>query len=448
MKKTKIHLATTAIFIILLLFIFFRHQAKEKNRESRAYYLLERNKLLAATDEWQQVSVQAKVLLQAIQDNPADVSSKISLATLYIRESRVTGNHAYYDQAAMNYVNEVLSQDENNFEALSLKALILLSEHHFHEAIAIAQKAISINPYNAFIYGTLTDGYVETGNYTAAVESLEKMMSIRPDMRSYSRVSYLREIHGDYPGAIDAMKLAVDAGAPGDEATAWTRVQLGQLYEKVSDMKAAEIQYFTTLRDRPKYAYAIAGLARTAVHQKQYDEAIRLYLQADSLVQDYSISEGLMEVYEMKGDTKNALSLSKKIAGEMSGMMKSESQEDNAGHYSDREIAHVYLKTGDLSGALVHAMAEYNRRPENIDVNETLAWVYYSRGEFQKALPYIKKAMRTGSRNPTLLCRAGLIFGRVGDTTSAKRLLEQALNDSPTISAGLKIEGERILATL
>ncbi len=44
---------------------------------------------------------------------------------------------------------------------------------------------------------------------------LNRMVSIRPDIRSYSRISYLREIHGDIPGAIEAMELAVEAGAPG-----------------------------------------------------------------------------------------------------------------------------------------------------------------------------------------------------------------------------------------
>lgn len=53
-------------------------------------------------------------------------------------------------------------------------------------------------------------------------------MSIRPDLRSYSRISYLREIYGDLDGAIEAMKLAVTAGYPGYEQTAWARLTLGK----------------------------------------------------------------------------------------------------------------------------------------------------------------------------------------------------------------------------
>ena len=142
---------------------------------------------------------------------------------------------------------------------------------------------------------------VELGNYFAAVKEADIMMSIRPDLRSYSRVSYLREIHGDYPGAIEAMKLAVDAGPPGDEATEWARIQLGKLYEISGDLKNAEMSYNISLQYRPGYAYAIAGLGRMATLAKEYNKAIAYYKQADSLVNDYSFKEDMADVYELAG---------------------------------------------------------------------------------------------------------------------------------------------------
>ena len=212
----------------------------------------------------------------------------------------------YYDMAAMKYVNEVLEKDTANFEALIFKSLLYLSQHHFADGLAIAEKARQVNPYNAYVYGILVDGNVEMGNYSAAVEDADKMVSIRPDIRSYSRISYLREIHGDYPGAIDAMKLAVDAGPPGDEATEWSRVQLGHLYENTGDLKRAEMSYLVSLQYRPGYAYAIAGLARIAASNKEYDKAIQYYLRADSLVNDYSFKEQLAEVYQTTGQKEKA----------------------------------------------------------------------------------------------------------------------------------------------
>jgi hypothetical protein len=51
-------------------------------------------------------------------------------------------------------------------------------------------------------------------------------------------------------------------------------------------------------------------------------------------------------------------------------------EDEDLGHYPDRELALIYLKAGDLDKPLEHAMLECKRRPKNIDGNETVAWVY------------------------------------------------------------------------
>src|SRR2546423_150528 len=142
--------------------------------------------------------------------------------------------------------------------------------------------------------GLLVDGNVEMGNYDTAVSYADKMVSIRPDLTSYSRVSYLREIFGDYAGSINAMQMAVEAGGAGDEHTEWTRYQLANLYQKTNNYKKADTLYQLSLSMRPNYAYAIAGLAQIAMANKDYAKAISLYEKADSVVDDYSIKEELV----------------------------------------------------------------------------------------------------------------------------------------------------------
>jgi Flp pilus assembly protein TadD len=91
---------------------------------------------------------------------------------------------------------------------------------------------------------------------------------------------------------------------------------------------------------------------------------------------------------------------------------------------------------------------EYNRRPDNIDVNETLAWVYYSKGDYAKAVPYMNVALKTNSKNPTLLCHAGLIYAKAGDKETAKRNLQTALLLNPNIFESLKTESSNTLKNL
>ncbi|HEY6975302.1 MAG TPA: tetratricopeptide repeat protein [Chitinophagaceae bacterium] len=447
MKKNIIYISLLIVFVAAIAMIFYKYKSNNNN-DPEIYSLLPRKGATAQANEWLKVKAQAYKLLEIIRNDPKDTRSLIQLATLYIQEARVTGNYAYYDRAALKYVNDALKINNTDFEATTLKSLIYLSQHHFADGLELAQKAKSINPYNAYVYGICVDGNVEMGNYKAAVEDADKMISIRPDIRSYARVSYLREIYGDYPGAIDAMKMAVDAGAPGDEATEWSRVQLGHLYENTGDMLNAEMHYTMAIQERPGYAYALAGLGRIAAAKKDYKKAIEYYRQADSSVTDFSIKEGLSDVYREMGETENSSSMEKKIIEEMNQEADSGNNDANIGHYVDKELAYAYLKINDYDNALRHALAEYDRRPDNIDVNECAAWVYYCRGDYEKAVFYIKAALKTNCKNPTLLYRAGLIYAKAGNKTLAKKTLVQALKMNANVAGNLKVEGKNILQTL
>ncbi|MDQ6757164.1 MAG: transposase, partial [Bacteroidota bacterium] len=270
MNKKGIYFIVIVLFLVAISFIIIKYNNQKEVSENKTYTLLERKGALAQTNEWGFTKNQAKNYLLTLEKNPNDIKPMLGLAAIFIQEARVTGNYVYYDMAAMKYVNKVLKNDSTNFDGLIYKALLYLSQHHFADGLAIAQKAQQINPYNAFVYGMLVDGNVEMGYYDSAVANSDRMVSIRPDLRSYSRISYLREIYGDYPGAISAMKMAVDAGGPGDESTEWTRVQLGNLYEKTGDLKNAEMQYTIALQERPGYPYAFAGMGRIAMANKDY----------------------------------------------------------------------------------------------------------------------------------------------------------------------------------
>ncbi|NNV56627.1 tetratricopeptide repeat protein [Limnovirga soli] len=448
MKKNTIYITIIAIFIIALGAIYYRYATIKAPSYAEQYSLLPRKGATANSPEWLKVKAQAYTLEQKIKANSADTKSLIQLSTLFIQEARATGNFAYYDKAAMKYVNDVLAQDEKNFEALTLKSLLYLSQHHFSEGLDMAEQAKTMNPYNSFVWGIMVDGNVEMGNYAAAVTDADSMLAIRPDIRSYSRASYLREIYGDYPGAISAMKLAVEAGFPGDESTEWCRVQLGHLYENTGDLLNAKMQYTIAAQNRPEYAYALAGLARIAVAEKQYNNAITYYQQADSSVTDFSIKDAMADVYEIMGKNKEAHTLRNEVIQAMSKEAESGNSDANIGHYVDKELAYAYLKIDNYESAEKHALLEYNRRPDNIDVNECVAWVYYNKGEYAKALPYIKNALKTNSKNPVLLCRAGLIYAKTGEKMLAKATLQNALSANPNITDMLKTESINTLQTL
>lgn len=446
MNKKFTYLALLGFFIVATAFVVLRYNTKLQNKVNAFYPLKERQGPLAQMSEWKQVKEKGEKLIRIVRETPTDLKSTLALATIYIQEGRATGDYAYYNEAASKYISDVLAAEPDNFEALMLKSVVELSQHHFAEGLQTAEKAKSINPYNAYVYGLITDGNVEMGNYAAAVKSLDQMVSIRPDLRSYSRISYLREIHGQTEAAITAMKMAVEAGFPGEEGTEWARVQLAQLYERTGDLKSAELQYTTSLNERPGYAYAIAGLSNISLAKKDYSKAIEQYGQAIALLNDYSFREKLAQAYLLKGDQQKADEIISTMLKELTAAAAE--GEEGANHHADNELTSAYLLKNNPAKALQHALQEYNGRPKNIDVAEMVAWCYYKNGEAAKALPYLQTALQTGSKNPVLLCRAGIIYAQGSDKAKAKTLLEEGLKSDPAIDPFLKKEAALTLGKL
>jgi tetratricopeptide (TPR) repeat protein len=358
--------------------------------------LFERTGKLATAVEWEKTKQKVAELKAKIEQNPSDVKSRLQIATIYITEARITGEHPYYYPAIDKILDGALKIEPDNYDANILKASVKLSQHKFPEAKELAEKAKSINPNNAYAYGLLVDANVELGDYEQAVANSDKMQALKPSLESYSRASYLREIYGDYKGAIEAMKLAVQAGLPGSEPQCWSRNTLADLFFKTGDLKNAEDAYRTNLVLRPSYAFSYAGLAKIEQQRKNYDGALALLDSAAAVLPEYSFHEQMADIYALKGDNDKA----QKKYEEVLGMLR---EDEESGHLVSLELAQVYVKMNKLEEAKKYVMMEYKVRPANIDVNKELALIALKEKDMAKFQEYVKAAQRTGSKDPEIL---------------------------------------------
>jgi tetratricopeptide (TPR) repeat protein len=377
-----------------------------------------------------------------IRKKPEVVKNYVELAQLFLQEARVTGRHHEYIPKARRMLDEALSRDPENFEATITKASMLLTLHQFQEAKQLAEKAIARNSYNAFAQGVLCDANVELGNYDDAVKACDKMLGVRPDLRSYSRASYLRELHGDYQGASEAMKMAADAGVSGQENRAWALYNLGKLYLGEGKLDTAAYIFNGILEERPNYAYALSGLAQVKCARKEYAEAIILLVKASQITPEHVFVEQLADIYRAMGQTQSAETMAQKA-------VEAFTQHEQDGWNVDREYA-MFCANHDMNllEALKRAKNEYDRRPNNIDVLETYAWLLYKNGKASEALPFIEQAMRLNTRNSVLYYHAGMIYDAVGQRDQAVTYLERSLNENPFVNVLYVENAQRTLAAL
>jgi tetratricopeptide (TPR) repeat protein len=429
-------------------------QPKEAPKAAAIPKMQDRKAIIGSPEELNQLLDIYDNSRLALEANPNDIEARLRMAEVFIQEARLTGDFGYNYTTALGLLEDVIKASGENkdalFQALTHKATIKLSQHQFKAALRIGKDAVAINGHNSGVYGVLVDANVELGNYQEAVKMSDKMVNIRPDLRSYSRISYLREIHGENEGAIEAMKLAVSAGYPGFEETSWCRVMLGGLHEKAGDLTNAAMQYQLALQERENYPYALAAMGRIEMKKTNYEEAEKLISKAITYMPNAGFYADLSKTQQLNGNAEGAAENLKLAFATLRG--------DGADHHHDNghshgegdhhsnghthghghshevglEMAKMYLEfTEVFDKALTNALHEYDIRPENVEVNQVLAGIYFMKEDYEKAAEHLRKAMATNAQNPQLDCLGGLLKIKTGDEAEGKELITKSFAADP-----------------
>lgn len=363
---------------------------------------------------------------QALQHNPNNTYAYAQLGLALLEKVRLTYDPALYTQAE-NAFNEVLKREPDHLDALIGMGILALARHDFTAALEWADKAWAINSFGADILGIMVDAQVELGRYEEARQTADKMLKLRPGIPAYTRLSYLRELHGDIPAAIDMMQKAADAALPGTEAMLWSEVQLGHLYFNRGDLAQAEAAYQKALFFRPDYIHAQAALARLQAARGEYEEAIAAYHPIVERLPLPKFVIALGELYEVTERPKQAAQ-----QYELVRLM----QQLNAsqGMNVDLELAFFEADHGDKpTQALAQIRATYQSRP-TIYAADALAWALYHNAQYAQAQQYSQEALRLGTQDAMLYYHAGKIALALGDEESAQSYFQQALDINPYFS--------------
>jgi len=363
---------------------------------------------------------------QSLVASPNDPKLLSSLGLAYLLRVRETGDASYYARADQ-LVRQALAINPEEITTLLAAGSLSLGRHEFPTALDHGRHAVAVAPYTAAGHGIVTDALVELGRYDEAIVAAQRMVDLRPDLASYSRVAYVRELHGDLTGAIAAMRAAVEAGNPSSEGTAWTEVQLGHLLFTTGDLTGAEQLYESSRHRVNDYVYGVAGVARVRAARGDLRGAAELYERAVTRLPLPEFAATLGDVYAKLGDPTRAEQQYAIVAASWkllsAGGVRTDI--DQALFDADRER--------NIPAALAAARAEYAIR-KTVPVVETLAWAEYRSGDLAAARIHGAEALRLGTQDPLLFYRAGVIAEAAGDTAQAKALYRRATALNPRFS--------------
>lgn len=390
------------------------------------------------------LDAQILALQDALRDGDAtnDVRAAVTLGQAYLQKVRETGDTGYYPKAEALF-REALAADDRNVDALIGFGTLDLARHRFAEALAWGERARELDPARARAYGVVGDALIELGRYDEAVRTLQAMVDLRPDLASYARVSYARELMGDRPGAIAAMEQAATAGAGYPENVAWVRVQLGNLRFDGGDIAGAARDYAAALTALPDYAPAAAGQAKVAAARGDLPRAADLY---DVVVRRLPLPEFVVAY----GEVLTAMGRPREARAQFD--LAEAIQQLNAANGVDTDLelalfAADYGKPEDLPTALERARTTVAKRP-SVFAYDALAWVQYRSGNLAAARDASRQALRLGTRNALLFFHAGTIAAALGERAEATEFLERALALNPHFSVRFAPEARATLDRL
>ncbi len=393
--------------------------AKSKPAEAKGYSAPEMGKKLTPDELIAAGKTQVK-------NDPEGAIGWGQLAYAYLSKSRMYDS---YDDARLAEQSARKSLElRRNGNVMSAVRLTqsLLNQHRFQDALVSSKDALAIASHSPPAQVSRIECLLETGQYEEATQLFSKFAPNLPERDKFLVQSRLLDIYGQPDTAIQLITKLIDS--PGterstDEALAFLYIRLGDLNWSVRNLDQAEKSYAKALELTPRTWKAMLGTIRVKHAKRDWPAVVKLGHETEELVSMTDVVALMGDAFKAMGDTKMAqehygeaaqlagYEAETKTHSHGNGETHRHGPGKKHGHPLDRQYAHFAAdRNRDLDNALKAAKEDLKQR-QDIAGWDTLAWVHYKRGELALAKAAMKKAIRTGSKDATILAHKQAILG-------------------------------------
>lgn len=350
-----------------------------------------------------------------------------ALGATYLGRARATGDPAYYTRAARAF-SAALRRDPGSVDGLVGAGTLAGLRHDFHAQLRLGDEARRVAPGLARPLTAIADAQIELGRYAAARRSIQRLVNLKPSLPAYARVSYFRELHGDLRGAVAAMRFAVSAGGSA-ESSAYVETLQGDLELMRGRIAAARAAYRAALRDLPNFPQALTGLARVdAAGGDLRRAAARLRRSTDRLPLTSSLT--------LLAELEHRLGRRRAARADLAAARVQHRLLGRNGTRPDAEAVLFEANHGSPVRAVRLGRRVWRGAP-SIRSADALAWALTRAGRPREGLAWARRALRTGSVDPSFRLHAGVAARRAGADRDAERHLAVAARGAAALSPAL-----------
>ncbi len=369
-----------------------------------------------------------------------DDGARLDLANSLLQKAREKADPSLYGRADVLLRSLADSQPKDS-RVLVARAVLALARHEFRDGLELAEAAVAAAPGDAGPLGVLVDALNELGRPEEALTATQQMVDAKPNLASFSRASYARELRGDLPGAAAAMQQAVIAGSgEAPENRAFAQVQLGHLLLTSGKVADADAAYRAALATFPGSAAARAGQARALNARGRPGEAADLLAQVvrDQPLAEYAIALG--DALDGAGRSAEA-----RVADERVEAIQALYAAN--GVNVDLELALFAADRRPGKEAVAQARRGFKANP-SLFGHDVVAWNLFKVDQLDEAAKESAAALRLGSKDPLQRYHAAAIALARGDRAAAATQIQVVLDTNPRFAAARVPDVERLARDL
>jgi putative PEP-CTERM system TPR-repeat lipoprotein len=351
---------------------------------------------------------------QAVDRRPNYAPAQLALAKLYYLKREFANSIAAADRVL------AVTQARPSPDAILVKALAQAGVGDVDKAQALLEQAVKIYPNIADLQFELGRVYLAKRQMPQAEAAFRKAVEAKPtDFKGITGLAEIYASQGRLDYAIDFLKEKVKTV----ENPILLRNAIGNLYVRKGDLDAALNNYLElskTVSDSSDLNMRIGEVYR----RKGDLQSAVTYMQRSSELDPNNLVP-LMQtavILDEMGRTREATAAYQKAL-----------QIDPEHIVALNNLAYMQAETGgDLDLALRYAETAKRKAPSNLQIDDTLGWIYVKKNLNDNALVIFRELVKKQPDNPTFRYHLGVAYAQRGDVERAKEELNAALRAKPS----------------
>lgn len=373
----------------------------------------------ARTDSGQRVADPAAQAVRAARAStrrqPEDPAAWSGLAAAVMEQARTTMDAGQLAAAEDALRRSMKLKPHQNYAALSGLGQLANARHDFSRGREHGRRAVRMAPDRPDAYAVLADAEIQLGHYGAARAAVQRLLDLAPGSAAYSRAAYDLQTHGRDDDALIALRRAEEAAvSPGEAAHAASGA--GDLAWSEGKIREAGRHYARALRADPHHPHALAGVARVHAARGRVVTALRRY---EKLTDRVPAPQFLLEHYEASLAAGRAgRPATRRLQDALDAQLRlARAQKSGADPYLAR-----YAADHGKPEAAVALLRREAEESHSVIVADAYGWALHRAGREREALPWVRRATRTGWHNPLFHCHRGHVEKALGISAGARRL--------------------------